>query len=152
MAAVVIRHPRSLIREHRELRHTLNRLDAMLSHPPGGEGRPIWLRDLSHRLSELRPGLQEHFAEEKESGLFEEIESAAPGLAETSSRLMQEHDTIIRTLDDLVDAIAVLPPFDIPFQSLLSRMKRFSRDLADHESRENEVLLQALDGGPDAID
>lgn len=152
MAAVVIRHPRSLLREHKEIRKTLHLLDTMLAHPPEKEARPAWLRNLADHFRNLRPGLEEHFASEQDAGLFEEIEREMPGMADVSRRLLKEHQEFIERLDDLVHAIAVLPPFDVPFQSVLTRARSFTRDLALHESRENEILLQALEGGPGALD
>jgi iron-sulfur cluster repair protein YtfE (RIC family) len=150
--AVVIRHPRSLLKEHREIRHTLGRIDAMLAHPPEKEARPDWLQDLTSRLRTLRPELEEHFASEQEGGLFEEIEREMPGMAETSRRLLHEHQEILERLDDLLDTASVMPPFDVPFQSFVSRARAFSEGLAAHESRENEILMQALEGGPGALD
>jgi hypothetical protein len=152
MTAIVIRHPRSLIREHKELRHTLNRIDSMLAHPPTAEARPTWLGNLSDRLRDLRPGLESHFAGEQASGLFNDIEDGLPSMTRESRRLLLEHQTFIEKLDEIVDAIAVLPPFDVPFQSVLTRARTLVRALGDHESRENEILLQALEGGPGALD
>ncbi|MBI3448903.1 MAG: hemerythrin domain-containing protein [Acidobacteria bacterium] len=150
--AVVLRHPRSLLREHRSLHHTLNRLDALLNHPPDGERRTEWLADLSSRLKELRPGLAEHFGAEEESGLFEEIETQSPAMTPASRRLLAEHGALLRSIDDLVDTIPAVPPYDIPFHSLRARARAFTKELAEHESRENEILMRALDDDSGALD
>ena len=137
---------RPLIAEHRALRAALADLKAALSpRDPNTQGGPDVV---AARLDVLRGRIAVHFATEERSGLFEQIVERAPEQAHTCQRLREEHEAVLRQLDDLRafgPEARRAPEWARGVRSLLS-------ELAAHEARENELIARVLDGSAGAGD
>ncbi|MGD8896273.1 MAG: hemerythrin domain-containing protein [Acidobacteriota bacterium] len=104
--------------------------------------------EIKPRLDTLRDQLAAHFEGEEEGGLFEQIMEEAPEQAHECQKLCDEHSGLLDKVDDLRSADAETranPGWG-------ARVRAFLEDLDRHESRENEILIRALDGSMEAQD
>jgi iron-sulfur cluster repair protein YtfE (RIC family) len=104
--------------------------------------------EVKPRLDALRERLAAHFEGEEQGGLFEQIMEEAPEQAHECEKLCNEHEGLLRQVDDLRAADAATradPEWAQGVRALLAA-------LASHESRENEILTRALDGSMEAQD
>jgi iron-sulfur cluster repair protein YtfE (RIC family) len=100
----------------------------------------------------LRHELASHFASEEEGGLFEQIERNAPETAVTCERLRAQHAAILADLDRLRDT---LPPSGEPIAktgSWAEAVRALLAAVEDHEHREDDLLIAALDSSGAAPD
>jgi hemerythrin-like domain-containing protein len=151
MSPTVVRQSRSILEEHRKLRHSVNRIQSMVSNPPDPAHRPAWLRDVSGLLVDLTPRLIVHFESEEKGGLFEEIQQAWPTTAEMCRTLLGEHRILLARLSEL-SAASGRPMDEAAFGAFLDRASSLLKDLSRHEERENDLLYRTLEGGPSALD
>lgn len=126
-------------REHDELRSLLGRVTRCISE----QGDPeIGIREL---LAELTGHVQQHFVDEETDGLFERIVSQAPWLAERADDLRTEHRQLLTVLTEVNDSLDLELPDDERWSRLDSQFHRFSQQLMQHESKENDLLLEAYE-------
>ena len=120
------------LEQHRQIRQLAERL---ASAPD--------LAELLQRLREFRSAVVLHFAdEEAPEGFFEIVRSRAGRHLEKIQRLEGEHQAFLGELDRLAEqAREVLAG---PVAEILRVASDLARKLDDHESRENELLLDAL--------
>ena len=99
-------------------------------------------------LQELRDQLALHFALEESYGYFEDPADVAPQLAHKASQLRDEHRDLYVDLSDLVEQ-AERMFYDEQRDTLLlwlgPRFVSFDVRLKDHETRENELIMDAYD-------
>jgi hypothetical protein len=129
--------------EHRALHALLAEIEKETGEAAGSAADAL----VSH-LDSLRDRLAAHFDGEERSGLFEQIRELAPEQAHECAKLCDEHLDLLRELDDLrsVEARArKAGTWRDGVRTLLAR-------LADHESKENELLTRVLDGSMEAQD
>ena len=101
------------------------------------------LVELLHRLQEFRSAIVPHFTEEEApDGFFEVVRDRAGRHRETVSRLEAEHKVFLRDLDALAERARTC--LAGPVAAILAEAGELAGRLRDHETRENELLLDAL--------
>ncbi len=96
--------------------------------------------DVSHELGDLGYYLEEHFEAEEQGGYFRLVIERAPHLASRAGRLEVQHPDLMQQAHQLVERIsACLHETD----QLQSGFEHFSKELAQHEQGENELLQDA---------
>ena len=127
--------------EHRALHALLDEIEKASAGADAAE-------TLASRLDILRERLAAHFDGEEQSGLFEQIQELAPEQAHECAKLCDEHLGLLEKVDELraADAAARAEP------GWGARVRAVLEDLSRHESRENEILMWALDGSVEAQD
>lgn len=129
--------------EHRALHALLADIEKEAGEAGGGGAAA---ETLSSRLDRLRERLAAHFDDEEKSGLFEQIRELAPEQAHECAKLCDQHIGLLSQLDGLRGAEArATDNWTQGVRALLAR-------LAEHESRENELLTRVLDGSVEAQD
>jgi hypothetical protein len=99
-------------------------------------------------LTELRDQLALHFALEEAFGYFEDPVYAPHFLAERASQLRSEHRRLYLHSNRLADEAEQLQ-FEGNFAEIVTliplRFADLDRELLDHESRENELIMNQFD-------
>jgi len=123
-------------REHEHLRELLGNLHQAL----------IERREAANKLSEMMTSLQEHvrvhFHEEEEGGLFSEVTAQAPRMSDRAEELKNEHVDLGAMV---VELVTLASEEDELCTSLDTKFHDFSKALMQHESKENELLLDAYE-------
>jgi len=99
-------------------------------------------------LAELREQLGLHFALEESYGYFEDPVEVAPQLAEKATALRDEHRVIFAELSELVEQAERMfndGQHDMLIVWIGPRFVKFDTHLKSHESRENELIMDAYD-------
>lgn len=128
-------------REHEHLRQLLGEVHQTLNGRCSSAGK------LAEMMLSLQRHVQEHFDEEEEGGFFHEVVTQAPRMTDRAENLKSEHVDLAGTVTELVtmanDAEELSRTLDAKFHE-------FSKALMHHESKENDLLLDAyeLDIGP----
>jgi iron-sulfur cluster repair protein YtfE (RIC family) len=131
--------------DNRELHELLQRAAAAFSRPDRVHAPPRQLADL---VSSLRDRLGMHFSLEEAFGYFEDAVSVAPRLNRLANELREEHSGLFVEVCDLVEQAERLQYGETPanaVRSLAENFNDFYRRFQDHDARENEMILQALD-------
>ncbi len=143
---------RQVLEEHRQLRKELAELERLTAATPSAEARGAWLDDLSRRIGSLRPDLEAHFDLETRSGFFEDIERAWPNAAAQCVTFLRDHRRYLDRLDAVLGSLAARPAADGAVTALAAEVRSIVTELHRHETRENELFLTALEGGPAPLD
>ncbi len=129
--------------DSQDFRLLLGRTHDLLSAPHIHVAR----RKLVDLLAELRDQLALHFALEEAYGYFEDAVAAEPRLSRRAGALRAEHRQLFLELCNLEDqserwlyheATANL------LKQIAAGFHSFHQRLLDHESRENDLILEAL--------
>ncbi|NIP86535.1 MAG: hemerythrin domain-containing protein, partial [Planctomycetales bacterium] len=101
-------------------------------------------------FSWLRDQLAMHFALEDAYGYFEDAIAEAPRLSDQAEELRAEHDELFQEICELVEEAEQLMyherPCGYPEQTELAiRFYRFHARFQEHETRENQLVLDAFD-------
>lgn len=132
--------------EHEELRELLGKVHRTLAR------RPHSPTDVLKMLQSLYCQLQLHFDEEEVGGLFVEICSLAPRLSERAEALRVEHAWLNNRLLELIqcadsgcasDCANSDSNCDDERLTLEAKFHEFSKELMQHERKENELLMEA---------
>ena len=104
-------------------------------------------RAFVRKLETLRDDLAMHFSLEEFFGYLDDPVAAAPRLCERADGLRQEHSILYEQLCGIVESAQQLS--DLNHLARLSlhvprRLRAFLDRLAEHESRENELILEAF--------
>jgi iron-sulfur cluster repair protein YtfE (RIC family) len=105
-------------------------------------------RHVVELLAELRDQLAMHFALEEAFGYFDDPLRVAPRLSATASQLRDEHKTLYAEISHLTDEVdAVERAGDLPTRArwVVEQFRTYYDLLQHHESRENELILDAYD-------
>lgn len=129
--------------EHRALHALLGEIEK-----EAGEAAGVAAETLVSHLDRLRERLAAHFDGEEQSGLFEQIRELAPEQAHECAKLCDEHLDLLREVDDLRSEEARARDSGSWREGVRSLLAR----LAEHESKENELLTRVLDGSMEAQD
>ena len=129
--------------EHRALHALLGEIE----EASAGAGETA-AETLASHLDVLRERLAAHFDGEEQSGLFDQIRELAPEQAHECAKLCDEHLGMLRQLDGLREA----SPQTRATPAWPQGVREFLAHLAQHESRENELLTRVLDGSEQAQD
>ena len=127
------RHRADIETQHRELREMLGAIEASAE-----------LTQLLPMLEQLRAELQEHFADEEreDGGLAEAVGATAPRHLRRLAELLDEHRRLLETVDELIVRGRTL--VNGPGRDLVRDARAFSRQLKRHETRETELLTDAV--------
>ena len=105
-------------------------------------------RQLVDLLTRLRDRLATHFSLEEAFGYFEDAIEVAPRFSRLADELRNEHRTLFLNLCDLVEEAERMlyhEPTAGVARILAARFRDFDQALQDHETRENELILDSLD-------
>ena len=105
--------------------------------------------ELQTLLDTLRAQLLTHFeGEEEEGSFFDQVLEEAPEQTHECEFLRGQHTRLLETVDELrmADPEARADP------EWIQGVRAMLDELADHESRENELLTRVLDGSIQAQD
>jgi hemerythrin HHE cation binding domain-containing protein len=130
--------------DHHELRQLLHHVGAMLN-------RPAWMSMETARLVELfaklRDQLAMHFSLEEAYGYFEDAISGAPHLSRRAESLRAQHAELFSELCRLAERSEQLPYEKSParlMSSLSEGFFHFADNLQEHEARESDLILEAM--------
>ena len=135
-----------------ELRQLLLRADMLVATPVQGVA---FAQAAAPLLEELCDQLALHFALEEAYGYFDDAIDVAPQLSHRSEVLRSQHAAMYRQLCGLLEAVEQLRYQEHhrpQVHDLIATYTAFRRALAEHESRETEIILEAFDdeiGGGD---
>ena len=124
--------------EHELLRDKAGKIHDVLSGP---DPTPEEIVELLH---DFHSALVVHFSnEEAEEGFFEEVTSGAPQLTKQADRLCVEHRELLKKAADLHQFAKAGSPSLPWLRELRVRCHEFHKQLMNHESQENHLLLEA---------
>ena len=107
----------------------------------------ITLRRLHQRLEGLRDQLATHFSLEETFGYFEDAVSVAPRLSIKADQLQAEHEALFLQICSMVERIEQsLAPENpqLTIDDVAAEFSRFHQRFRDHETEENELIMQAF--------
>jgi hypothetical protein len=131
--------------DNRQLRTLFNQTVELLSTPRRTRIAP---RHVVDQFWRLRDQLAMHFTLEDAFGYFADAIAEAPHLSERAESLHSEHDDLFLEMCDLIEEAEQLLYHERPAShqtDLAVRFFSFHADFQEHEARENELILQALD-------
>lgn len=131
--------------DNRELRHLLAETGDLLSRPQ--EVRTP-RRQLAEVLGNLRDQFAMHFSLEEAFGYFDDAVDVAPRLSEQAESLRSEHDGLFRKICEIEEAAEQLLYGEAATRvgnELAQQFFVFRDAFESHESRENDLIFQALD-------
>jgi len=134
-----------------ELWRSLGELRSCFERPVS----PGQCRHLVEQLGELRDQLALHFALEEAYGYFDDPAFVPPSVGESAERLRSEHRQLYVRLSNLVERAEQMS-YELQLNQLVDwlgpQFAKFDAALRDHESRENELIMDAIEsdiGGQD---
>jgi iron-sulfur cluster repair protein YtfE (RIC family) len=125
-----------ILQEHDALRDKVHRIHSTFDEPEPNQS------EIEALLREFFSALRAHFIHE-EDGLFEEVTSHAPRLADRAGKLRMEHRQMLRDADELCRFAAAGSPSMPWWRELSSRCHEFNKRLMQHEHEENRLLQEA---------
>lgn len=131
--------------DNRELRQLLRRAATNVSVPHLRRGQS---RELVDVLSQLCDQLAMHFALEEAFGYFEDAVDIAPRLSQRADELRAEHESLFRILCDMVEhaeQVLYRESSRGVMRGIALRFNAFHDQFQEHETRENELILEAFD-------
>jgi chaperonin GroEL (HSP60 family) len=131
--------------DDRHLHHLLELVAAEVNDGRITAGR---LRRLVGLLDKLRDRLAMHFSLEEAYGYFEDAVSVAPHLSQEAETLRAEHQTLFVSVCDILEDAEQSLYHEKPYaatRGILVDLSDFLEEFRGHESRENELIVQALD-------
>ena len=138
----------AFLQEIKEVNEELWELLGQLRHcfqRPIGAGH---CRQLVEKLGTLRDQLALHFALEEAFGYFEDPAYVPISVGESAERLRQEHRTLYVWLNNLVERAEQMA-YELQYAELAlwlgPQFEKFDTALRDHETRENELIMDALE-------
>ncbi len=105
-------------------------------------------RRLVDMFGDLRDQLAMHFALEEAYGYFDDPIHVAPRLSVTASQLRDEHQILYAMVRDLADEVDELSRAGRLARSgswVVERFREYYDRFQQHETRENELILDAYD-------
>ena len=109
---------------------------------------PSHCRQLVEKLATLRDQLALHFALEEAFGYFEDPAYVPISVGDSAEKLRQEHRTLYVWLSNLVERGEQMA-YELHYTELAlwlgPQFEKFDAALRDHESRENELIMDALE-------
>ncbi len=131
--------------DNRELRQILDQAESVLRLPPEVH---LPAKQVVDVLSQLRDQLAIHFSLEEAYGYFEEAIDVNPRLGQTAHSLRTQHVELFNQICDLVEeSERLLYGESSPriAHHISTRYCEFRQQLSEHEAREEELILEALD-------
>jgi hemerythrin len=138
----------AFFQEIKEVNEELWRLLEMLRRRFERPVAPGHCRHLVELLSELLDQVALHFALEEAYGYFEDPAFVPPSVGEAAERVREEHRALYVRLRDLVERAEEMV-YDLRHADLASwlgpQFRKFDAAFRDHESRENELIMDAIE-------
>lgn len=112
--------------------------------------RPSMVRphEAARLLASLRDQLAMHFALENAYGYLADVVDYAPRLCDRAHAMLAEHETLFVTCSELVERVERMESGDLR-GSVRRRVAweffEFQRRFQDHESRENDLIMDAFE-------
>jgi hypothetical protein len=133
-----------------EIKEDNRRLRELLSQATKCFAQPCYQHPASRLriLTELRDQLAMHFALENAYGYLADVVDYAPRLCERAHAMLAEHEELFREISHLVeDAESSFEgvPRSTAQRRLAWKFFEFRDHFLDHESRENELIMDAFD-------
>jgi hypothetical protein len=133
--------------DNRQLRDLFQQTLALLSHPRRQRIPP---RQIVNDLTLLRDQLAMHFTLEDAFGYFEDAIAEAPRLSDRAKQLHAEHEGLFREICELVEYAETVLYRERPSgysqqTDLAVTFYQFHARFQEHETRENELILDAFD-------
>jgi len=131
--------------DNRQLRELLQQTLNLFSAPRRARVSP---RDIVDQLWRLRDQLAMHFALEDAYGYFEDAVDQAPRLSGKAEALHRQHEDLFTAICDLVEEAEQLMYHERPDgkqTELAVVFYSFHARFQEHETRENELILEAFD-------
>ena len=123
--------------EHEELRELLGSVYRTLTK------RLETVADVSQMFASLCNRIETHFSNEETAGFFDDIVAQSPRLSEQTEHLCDEHVCLLNMARKLAKTADDGDGSNGWWRKLESEFHEFSMHLMQHESRENDLLLQA---------
>lgn len=130
--------------DNRELRGLLEQADAFLE---SWRDDRATIRRLGALLANLRDQLAMHFSLEEAFGYFDDALEVAPRFSELADTLRAEHGALfeeICLLSEAAEQLFYRENSTRTIRHIVFALADFQHRFARHESRENELILQAL--------
>lgn len=124
-------------REHEELRELLGFVHLTLPK------RLETVASVSQMFASLCNQIETHFGREETAGLFDDIVAQASRLSQQTEHLRDEHGCLLEAARKLANQAKGGDGSDDWWQRLESEFQEFSKQLMQHESKENDLLFQA---------
>jgi len=123
--------------EHDELRNLLRRVHQALEDDTSSHVQiTAMLQDLSEHVAV-------HFQQEETEGFFDQIVRDAPRLVSHVDALRADHTKLLETMYGMKQQAAKRDDSESWRTGLAAAFHSFSKQLMNHESKENELLLDA---------
>lgn len=135
---------REIKEDNRRLHELWDEAAALLGAGPPHSPSP---RKVAETLGALRDQLALHFALEEAYGYFEDAIDVAPRLSERAEELRSQHGALFVELCGIVDRAEQWLYQETARDAapaIAGRFGRFLRELKEHESRENALIMEAL--------
>jgi len=134
-----------ILREHEVVREIIRQLELLVEEGGFVEQEPEWSRRLSNELAAFRRHLQRHFALEEEGGFMLDVVTLMPHASEQVEKLRQEHDEILRAVDELIrDAGLLVSGSSLMAMEFRDRVLQVLSTIRRHETEENELIQRVL--------
>lgn len=131
--------------DNRNLRLLQDELEALMQDR---QRRLEHRRYLAQLLGRFRDQLAMHFALEEAFGYFDDPVSVAPRLSNRADQLRLQHATLFDEICRLVEeaeTMAVRESSLAKMQQFAERLELFQVTLRNHETAENDLILEAFD-------
>jgi hypothetical protein len=128
--------------DNERLRELFQQVATLLTSP-----RPISCSQLARTLWQLRDQLAMHFALECAYGYLADVVEHAPRLCEETKAMLAEHDELFLELCEIIERAEELAYDAYTYQRFISvagDVFDFQAKFQSHESRENQLIFQAL--------
>jgi hemerythrin-like domain-containing protein len=130
------------LEEHRQCMQVVAEVESILDRQPDREGR--WLGEIRDKLPELRNTLAAHFRGEEDGPLFRQLPIQAPQLSGRLSRLEEEHQGILESVESLTRRAEKLQDPEVyELRELNAQVQLLIATIRRHEAEENELVMQA---------
>jgi hypothetical protein len=142
----------AFLQEIKEVNEELWQLLAELRHRCQRPSGPGPCRRLIDQLELLRDQLAMHFALEEAFGYFDDPAFVPVRIGDSAEKLRQEHRALyvrIVKLAERADRLFQTIKHEVLALWLATEFEKFDRALTDHESRENELIMDAYEIDPD---
>jgi iron-sulfur cluster repair protein YtfE (RIC family) len=128
--------------DNRELKHLLDQLTPMTSHPEIASNH--W-SEIAQVLADLRDQLAFHFSLEEAYGYFDEAVETEPQLSMTAGMLKNEHTELFEHARSLADQVVDVPSSEREkIAKFLTKLQKFRFQFERHEEAELKLILDAL--------
>jgi iron-sulfur cluster repair protein YtfE (RIC family) len=134
---------REIKEDNQRLRELFQEVTSLLTSP-----RPVSGNRLVTTLWQLRDQLAMHFALENAFGYLADVVEHAPRLCNAAKGMLAEHDELFMELCEIIDAAEELAYEAYSYRGFIAvaaDVFDFHARFQSHESRENQLIFEALD-------